>query len=333
MTIRQNLVRCGATLGFALLASTALSAELPTSCGPDPRKRCVSYNANQIVSLPLTPGATILVQLPENEVVFYVGTSDNSIISGKPASERVSTGQSSTADPNLEVTVPGGENGPTQFFTVKAKQHLEPQPFSIVGIWTNPVTGKEEYRSHVFELTTLAGGPSAPDAFFNVVFRDPVSERLVRDDKRRKRHQEIEAETVAARLSQVEQSVLKLNLSYDGQGVDADRQTLAPSAGPGLDAMWDDGERTFLRYPGNRNPPTPYEVLADGSEAVLSQNTVVDSATKGSLLIINKVVPMIRLRSGPAVLCITNNAYDPVGRRTGTGTVDPGIVREVRKPS
>jgi type IV secretion system protein VirB9 len=333
MSTRQTVIRYGAALMFALMASTALSAELPTSCGPDPRKRCVSYNANQIVSLPLTPGATVLVQLPENEVVFYAGTSDNSIISGRQASERVSTGQSSTADPNLEITVPGGENGPTQFFTVKAKQHLEPQPFSILGIWTNPVTGKEEYRSHVFELTTLAGGPSAPDSFFNLVFRDPVSERLIRDDQRKKKLREIEAETVAARLSQVEHSVLKLNLAYDGQGLDSDRQALAPSAAAGLDAMWDDGERTFLRYPGNRNPPTPYEVLADGTEALLSQNTVVDPATKGSLLIINRVVPMMRLRSGTAVLCITNNAYDPVGRNTGTGTVDPGIIREIRKPS
>ena len=332
MTIQQNLIRCGAAMVLALMASTALSAELPVPCGPDPRKRCIAYKEDQIVLLPLSKGATLLVNLPENETVFYTGTSDNSIITGKPPVERVGVGENTTADPFLEITVPGDKDNPSQFFAIKAKQELEAQPLSIIGIWTNPVTNKQEYRAHSFEIVTQAGGPSAPDALFQVSFSDPVSERLIRQDKRNKRQAEIEAETVAARLSQVEQSVLKLNLAYDAQGLETDR-AIAPSSVPGFDGMWDDGERTFLRYPGNRNPPTAYEVLADGSEAILSQNTVVDSATKGSLLIINKVVPMMRLRSGTSVLCITNNAYDPVGRRTGTGTVDPGIVREVRKPS
>jgi type IV secretion system protein VirB9 len=42
---------------------------------------------------------------------------------------------------------------------------------------------------------------------------------------------------------------------------------------------------------------------------------------------------MLRLRDGNSVLCITNRAYDPVGHRTGTGTVDPGVVRQVRSGS
>jgi type IV secretion system protein VirB9 len=96
--------------------------------------------------------------------------------------------------------------------------------------------------------------------------------------------------------------------------------------------MWDDGQRTFLRYPGNRGTPIAYQVLADGTEATVGQNVVVDPATKGSLLILHKVVPMLRLRDGTSVVCITNNAYDPTGTNSGTGTVDPGIVRDVKGP-
>ena len=97
--------------------------------------------------------------------------------------------------------------------------------------------------------------------------------------------------------------------------------------------MWDDGQRTFLRYPGNRRVPHAWQVLPDGKEGVVGQTTTADPSNQGNLLIIEQVVSMLRLRDGDAVLCITNRAYDPVGHRTGTGTVDPGVVRQVRSGS
>lgn len=338
--MNQTTLIGSAALAIALMASTAMAAEVPQPCGPDPRERCIAYNPSQIISLFLVPGATTTLQLPDNEVVYSVGTSDNEIISGKPAAERVAAGQSATADDNLQVHMPGTDANPSKFLMVKALRHLEPQPFTVIGVWTNPVTGRQEHRRHSFELSTIPGGPQAPDAFFSVVFSDPVASKVIRDAERKERQRiwqeeqkKIEAQAVADRLTQVQQSVLSRNVAYDGQGTDADRAALAPSAPAGLDAMWDDGQRTFLRYPGNRQVPLAYQVLPDGSESVIGQSTVVDTATKGSLLIIHSVVPMLRLRDGNSVLCITNNAYDPVGHRTGTGTVDPGVVRQIRSNS
>jgi type IV secretion system protein VirB9 len=329
-----------ATLALSLMASTAMPAELPKPCGPDPRERCIAYNPSQIISLFLIPGATITIQLPDNEVVYSVGTSDNEVISGKPPAERVVAGQSATADDNLQVHMPGTDAVPSEFLMVKALRHLEPQPFTVIGVWTNPVTGKQEKRRHSFELSTIPGGPQAPDAIFSVVFSDPVAAEIIKEAERKERQKiwqekeaKLQAQAVADRLTQVQQSALARNVAYDGQGTDADRIALAPTAPAGLDAMWDDGQRTYLRYPGNRSVPLTYQVMPDGTESVIGQSTVVDSATKGSLLIIHGVVPMLRLRSGESVLCITNNAYDPVGHRTGTGTVDPGVVRQVRSAS
>jgi type IV secretion system protein VirB9 len=329
-----------ATLALSLMASTAMPAELPKPCGPDPRERCIAYNPSQIISLFLIPGATITIQLPDNEVVYSVGTSDNEVISGKPPAERVVAGQSATADDNLQVHMPGTDAVPSEFLMVKALRHLEPQPFTVIGVWTNPVTGKQEKRRHSFELSTIPGGPQAPDAIFSVVFSDPVAAEIIKEAERKERQKiwqekeaKLQAQAVADRLTQVQQSALARNVAYDGQGTDADRIALAPTTPAGLDAMWDDGQRTYLRYPGNRSVPLAYQVMPDGTESVIGQSTVVDSATKGSLLIIHGVVPMLRLRSGESVLCITNNAYDPVGHRTGTGTVDPGVVRQVRSAS
>jgi type IV secretion system protein VirB9 len=325
-------------LAFSLMTSTAMTAEVPKPCGPDPRERCIAYDPSQIVSLFLVPGATTTLQLPDDEVVYSVGTSDNEIISGKAAAaERVVSGPSATADDNLQVHMPGSDANPSKFLMVKALRHLEPQPFTVIGVWTNQVTGKQEHRRHSFELSTIPGGPQAPDAFFSVVFSDPVASRIRKEEERKERHRKweedqktLQAQAVSDRLMQVQQSVLSRNAAYDGQGTETDRAALAPNAPAGLDAMWDDGQRTFLRYPGNRPVPLAYQVMPDGSESVLGQSTVVDAATKGSLLIIHSVVPMLRLRDGNSVLCITNSAYDPVGHRTGTGTVDPGVVRQVK---
>ena len=70
--------------------------------------------------------------------------------------------------------------------------------------------------------------------------------------KRRKAQEQRAVREAADRLAQVQISTLQRNIAYDGQGTEADRAALAPAAPAGLDAMWDDGQRTFLRYPGNR---------------------------------------------------------------------------------
>ena len=317
-------------LTAVLLSTVAHAAELPKPCGDDPRHRCVAYKAGQITTLMLSPGATATVELPPNETVYSVGVSDNGIIKGDGSTERVAAGAQTTTDGNLQTTVPGDATTPSGIFFIRALRHLEPQPLQIVGRWTNPVTSKAENRTHTFELRTIPGGTEQPDVFYSVVFSDPVADKVIRDAKRREAQEQRAVKEAADRLAQVQISTLQRNIAYDGQGTDADRVALAPTAPAGLDAMWDDGQRTFLRYPGNRPVPVAYQVLPDGAEAVIGQSTVADPATHGSLLIIHSVVPMMRLRSGESILCITNRTYDPIGRNPGTGTVDPGVVREMR---
>ena len=334
-----------AALTLTLLSSASFAAEMPKPCGPDPRERCIAYKQGQIVIVVLTPGKAATIQLPEGETVYSLVASDNDIIKGQAPADRVASGANTTDDPNLESTVPGDENSPTGFVMLKAKRELVPQPYTVIGKWTHPVTGKTVLRNHTFELHTtvtandgavqvgVSGDPAAENVgFYTLTFSDPVAQREIRKAKAQKLQEEQEASMVADRLQQVQTSTLRRNIAYDGQGTEADRVALAPSAPPGLDAMWDDGQRTFLRYPGNRGSPIAYEVLPNGTEARLGQNVVVDPATRGSILILHRVVPMLRLRDGDNVLCITNNAYDPVGTNPGTGTSDPGVFRDVKGP-
>ena len=122
----------------------------------------------------LSPGATMTIELPPDEVVFSLGASDNGIITGEGQAERVAAGAQTTTDPNLLVFGAGDVTNPSGFIMMKALRHLEPQPYHVIGRWTNPVTGKLEYRHHSFELRTIPGGPEQADAFYTVVFSDPV---------------------------------------------------------------------------------------------------------------------------------------------------------------
>jgi type IV secretion system protein VirB9 len=168
------------------------------------------------------------------------------------------------------------------------------------------------------------------DPFYSVLLSDPAGEKAVRTARWRAEQERRDARAAADRLQQMSLSVIGRNTSYEGRGTDADRAALAPAAPPDQDAMWDDGQRTYLRYPGNRRVPVAFQVLPDGKEGVIGQSTHPDPATNGNLLVVQGVVPLLRLRDGDAVVCLANRAYDPTGRNPGTGTVDPGVVRRTR---
>ena len=141
---------------------------------------------------------------------------------------------------------------------------------------------------------------------------------------------ERQARAAAARLAQHSTGTLRRNLSYDAQGTSADR-ALAPAGTATEPGIWDDGQRTYLRYPGNRRPPMPYQVLANGTEAVVGQNTNPDPTTNGNILVLHGVFPMLRLRDGDLVLCVVNRAYDPQGANPGTNTISPDVIRVSRE--
>lgn len=324
--------------------SPAQAAETPRACGPDPRERCVAYAPGQIVRIYGAQGATMAIELPPAEKVSFVGKSDNSLIapSGEQgeAAEAAGGGGSCSRDANMSICVPKIDGGSSNIVMLTPLRPLEVQPFTVLAWWTNPATGEKAQRRHTFELLTRPGDLSAetPDTFFAVRFTDPVGERLVREQKakeaaERARTQRAErAERVAsARLQQAAAlGTTRENRSYDGQGTPEDRTALAPMATATLPAIWDDGQRTYLRYPGNRRPPMPYQVFPDGTEAVVGQSTNPDAATNGTLLVLHGVFPMIRLRDGTSILCIVNRAYDPVGQNPGTGTVSPDVLRVSR---
>lgn len=112
----------------------------------------------------------------------------------------------------------------------------------------------------------------------------------------------------------------------------AERKTLAecPSRGPTLalnapslaPSVWDDGNRTYLQFPGNTPIPPVFTFDPDRVERPAHY-----TVQPGGVVVVHKTAPEIRLRDGDKVACIVNHAWSPVGRPTGTGTISPDVVR------
>lgn len=91
--------------------------------------------------------------------------------------------------------------------------------------------------------------------------------------------------------------------------------------------VWDDGARTFFRFPGNQRRPAIYALHPDGREAA------VNTTTDGDVTIVHQTARDFVLRDGQHVACVSNQAWDQVGSRTGTLTASPEVERISRPAS
>lgn len=104
-----------------------------------------------------------------------------------------------------------------------------------------------------------------------------------------------------------------LNYWYCGRG------SLRPSA------AFDDGVQTRLTF-GNRSEiPAIFVRNDDGSESLL--NFSMD----GGDVVIHRVAPKFILRRGRLTGCIVNKSFAGAGLRLETGTVSPGVTRELKE--
>ena len=88
--------------------------------------------------------------------------------------------------------------------------------------------------------------------------------------------------------------------------------------------IFDDGRFTYLRFPGNREVPAIFQVLGDGSEAV------VNVRMEGDLLVVDRVARRLMLRAGSAVVGVWNDAFDIDGVPPVDATTAPGVQRVLK---
>lgn len=203
------------------------------------------------------------------------------------------TGWDVAAEKNILFVKPKAPRGPTNLI-----------------VTTRRADGTE--RHYTFELATRAGSSArgTRDTVFGLRFRYPADAKAAA------------LAALSAEAAAVERKVLELkldravvdgrrNLNYAVQGASA----LQPSE------VSDNGRFTVLRFPANQQVPALYQVESTGTESL------VPFDVRGEFVVVHAVVRELRLRRGREVLCIYNQAFEPYGARTGTGTAAPDVVR------
>lgn len=101
----------------------------------------------------------------------------------------------------------------------------------------------------------------------------------------------------------------------------------ASATPPGLaPVVWDNGQHTFFRFPGNQRIPTIAALTPDGREGAVNSNV------SGDVVEAHQLAEEWVLRDGRKVACVTNRAYSQVGIRPDTGTASPLVERVARTP-
>lgn len=182
-------------------------------------------------------------------------------------------------------------------------------PTNLIVTTSRPGGGTRHYT---FELSTRAGSSArgTRDTLFGLRFRYPDDETAAA------------LAAVSAEAAAIEKKVLELkldravvqgrrNLNYAVQGAVA----LQPSE------VSDNGRFTVLRFPANQQVPALYQLESTGTESL------VPFDVRGEFVVVHRVVRELRLRRGRDVLCIYNQAFEPYGTSTGTGTAASDVER------
>ncbi len=271
--------------------STAVAAE-----PADPRLREVVYDPRAVVTVPVKRGVVTLVVLDADEAITEVAAGLG--------------GDCTKADAAWCIAAqPGGRN-----LFVKAKSSASA---------ANTLAVVTDRRTHSFRFVVLADGDPKPPVYRLVVRAParvaPPARLSLRDvaplmalpvvPPLPSPHQ-----VVAERL-QAKPQVMNTQYSIaEGAG----SQDIVPTL------VYDDGRFTYLRFPGNREVPTVFHVLGDGSE------TLVNARMEDDLLVVDRVSRRLMLRAGSAVVSLWNEAFDLDGRPPGDGTTVPGVQRVLK---
>lgn len=135
------------------------------------------------------------------------------------------------------------------------------------------------------------------------------------DTTRAKQHAELAKQQQAQAILDGEHVYVdRKNKNYWGYGAKA----LAPTA------MYDDGRFTYIEFKNNRDMPSIYKVMSDGTESL------VNFHVKGYTVVVHELAKTFILRLGNDVLGIENRGFNSSGYFNHTGTSSDNTVRLVK---
>lgn len=295
-------------IATTLLSSPAWALE-PLKCSPRDRHVCsVAYRADDVVEIDAEVGATVAVQLSDKETLGAgsVAVSDRSDLKVSPDGSVLflKAMRPMALQPIfLKTVLQDGTTRvyPFEFQATDDSVHAVPKGAPVAGVSTVADTSSSPLP---------AAKPLAKP--FLIRFTYPGDIAAARRVVARKAAAEHEASRAIDALAAAPPA--PANYRYVAQG----DTNLVP------DRTWDDGQSTFLHFPGSVRIPAVYVIAPDGKEAI------TDYSVKDGLITISQSARMFRLRDGDTVLNLWNQGWNPVGTNPGTGTTSPNVIRTVK---
>jgi len=235
-----------------------LACPLVRSQAPDPRLKEVWYDPRAVVTVPVKRGVVTHIVLDPQDSITEVGAGLGADCSKPDASWCIAA-------------QPGGRN----IFVKPKSAARAPNNLAVV-------TDKRTYALRFVVL--LEGDARAPVYRLSIKAATPKATAPLPASSYVEPSRPSEAEVVAERPKSAPEVV---NSSYSIAEGKASND-IAPTL------VFDDGRFTYFRFPNNREVPTVFQVLADGSEAL------VNTRMEGDLLVADRVSRCARVRRSSA---------------------------------
>ena len=176
-------------------------------------------------------------------------------------------------------------------------------------VWIKPKQGarhnnlelKTDRRDYSFDFTV------GTTTTYRIALRYPTNDRP--DQPNMPSNQALVAEKLAQAAPQPKN--LKYSLESNQKGAD-----ITPKA------VFDDGNFTYFRFPGNSEVPTIFVIGSDGKEARTNYNM------NGDYVVVQRLGRKFVLRLGKSVVSVWNESFDATGTPPVDGTTVPGVKRE-----
>jgi type IV secretion system protein VirB9 len=291
------------TLVALLLASTALATQAlakPAAVTPDDDIRVVSYSPVKRTTIIGVVGQPSVITFPTGEQVYRV------VQTSTPEADGSLSDAGWQGPPNADIKdTPLGNNLP--LWPSRPGE-------STMTVITKTDTGVQ--KVYPFRLIAKAADDGG-DPVYNLIFKGgsapavDLEEQHARVERRRERRAEME------RVAAVEQ--LRAGYAARCHYVAKGRY---PSPITPLCPL-SNGQWVVMRFPGLSKKPAAYIVGNDGSERLARQHGA------GDFVVVEELAAHFRLRLGPDVLDIIDQAFNPAGADPGTGTPAPGVTRQL----
>lgn len=285
-----------------LLLPSLVMAEITPDKSPfDSRVRVIDYNRMDVVKLSTFYGVSTHVQFADNELIKDVAIGDDQAWS----------------------IVPRGNH-----LFIKPKARKADTNVTVV-------TDKRVYNFALVVAPRSTKDSTAwkdPNLVYGVSFRYPEEEAAklaaeqaakAKSEETKRRFNVIKSKFAKTTKDGVEDYVGQKEIPLERQNYDywmAGSPEISPTAAR------DDGRFTYLAFSNNRDMPAVYSVDTAGKEALINTNV------EGNTIVIHRVVALLRLRKGGAVVCIRNDAFNyDGGADNSAGTIAPDIERVIKE--